>query len=829
MGERTTDSCTAPATDLTEIFPGRSDMARLMRERKWEETPLGYPGDWPDGLKVPLRMLLTSRFEMWLGWGPDLLFFYNDAYIPTLGRKHPSMLGRPFREVWAEVYPEVADQVERVRAGEATWNDALLLLLERNGYPEETYHSFSYSPLYGSGGDVQGLLCVVSEETERVISERRIEMLRKLGMHLVGAPDQATVRSAACSALNANRWDFPFALLFLPDEAGACNADAAHLLRHDWLCGDTISDGVRRIALPEGMAYPCGAWMRPPHEALIVPIPGAVGQPPIGALVLGLNPHRRDDPKVADIGQLVAGQISGALANVGALQSERRRADRIWSHARDLMVAVGSDGIYRSVSPAWTRILGHPVEQVVGHHYTEYILPEDVPSTLKAFDLALEKNDLTDFENRYCTLDGSYRWISWHTAMEGDIVYGYGRDITEQKRNAEALATAEDALRHAQKMEAVGQLTGGIAHDFNNLLTGIIGSLDMMKRRMKQNRPADAERYALAASASANRAASLTQRLLAFSRRQPLDPKSVDINELVSGMAELIRRSIGETIELQLVAAPSIWPTKCDPNQLESAILNLVINARDAMPDGGQLTIETRNAVIEATPAARNRLSASGEYVTIAVSDSGHGMPPGVAERAFDPFFTTKPIGQGTGLGLSMVYGFAQQSGGVAKIDSIEGQGASVRIYLPRNYEEQLDLILPEPNPLIVTHGRRETILVVEDEANVRTLVVEALQDIGFKTLEAVDGAAGLKHLQSNAAIDLLLTDVVLPGGLNGRQIADAARKLRPALKVLFMTGYTHNAAVGNERLEPGMEIITKPFTVDKLAQRVQSIVAIRA
>jgi CheY-like chemotaxis protein len=329
-----------------------------------------------------------------------------------------------------------------------------------------------------------------------------------------------------------------------------------------------------------------------------------------------------------------------------------------------------------------------------------------------------------------------------------------------------------------------------------------------------------------AALSSANRAAALTQRLLAFSRRQPLDPKSVDVNELVRGMSELIRRSIDETIELKLIAAQGIWPTKCDPNQLESAVLNLVINARDAMPDGGRLTIETGNANIDAVSAARDRLSRGGEFVTIAVIDSGHGMPPEVAARAFEPFFTTKPIGQGTGLGLSMIYGFAQQSGGFAQIDSVEGKGTTVTLWLPRNDETQFAPVSHELGQLIIPTDYRETILIVEDEPQVRALVTEALQDIGYDTIEAVDAATGLDHLQSDARIDLLLTDVVLPGGLNGRQLADAGRVVRPRLKVLFMTGYAHNAAVGNDRLDPGMEIITKPFTVEKLLQRVRSIVS---
>jgi len=828
--------------DLSEIFPGDSVMARLMRQWDWSQTALGDPRGWPDGLKIPLRMLLTSRFEMWLGWGPDLLFFYNDAYIPTLGLKHPSMLGKPFREVWAEVYADVADQVERVRAGEATWNKALLLLLERRGYPEETYHSFSYSPLYGHGPSVEGIgpsvegmLCVVSEDTERVISERRIDMLRHLGSELVGASDQHAVQQAVCSVLSTNRRDFPFALLYLGDERYACTEDAESLLNEPyldelWPLQDRAALGKGRIIqLSADAAYPTGEWRRPPTEAVMVPVPGAHGQDAFGTLILGLNPHRRNDPNVMDIARLIAGQISGAMANVGALQSERRRADRIWSHARDLMVVVGADGIYRSVSPAWTRILGHPVEDVIGHSFREFVLPDDITSTADGLQQAVSDADLTGFENRLRTADGAFRWISWHTAMEEGLVFGYGRDITEQKANEAALQTAEEALRQSQKMEAVGQLTGGIAHDFNNLLTGIIGSLDMMQRKLAQDGAADVQRLMSVATASANRAASLTQRLLAFSRRQSLDPKPVDANELVHGMEDLIRRSIGESIDLKIVARADLWPTKCDPNQLESAILNLAINARDAMPDGGQLVIETGHAWIDRHHAKAHQSSAYGDYVVISVIDTGYGMSQEIASKAFDPFFTTKPIGQGTGLGLSMIYGFAQQSNGFTEIESRQEKGTTVRIFLPRDEEVPRTEIYADADRSDGRLHGEETVLVVEDEAAVRGFVIDVLHELGYRTREAVDGASGLKLLEENIQdIDLLLTDVGLPGGLNGRQLADAGRALRPDLKVLFMTGYAFNAAVGNNYLEPGMAIITKPFAADKLARSVQNILKMK-
>lgn len=816
------------ADSLVDIFPGDSEMARLMRRWDWTGTPLGPPDRWPDALKIPLKMLLTSRFEMWLGWGPELCFFYNDAYIPTLGLKHPKMLGKPFRQVWAEVYDDVADQVARVRAGEATWNKSLLLLLERSGYPEETYHSFSYSPLYGPQGAVDGLMCVVSEDTESVIADRRIDMLRQLSMALVSAADGEAIIEAVCSVLNSNRRDFPFTLLYLPDVAKACSADAEHLLEYPWPF-ERASDTICKIKLPGDLSCPTGPWKRPPTEALIVPITGAIGQRSRGSLVFGLNPHRHADVEIFDIARLVSGQVGGALANVETLQSERRRADRIWSNSRDLMVVTDAQGVFRSVSPAWTRLLGHSTEDVVGRHFGEFIYADDLTASVDAFKRATQDADLTAFENRFVGIDGKPRWFSWHTSTEQDQVYSYGRDITQQKENAAALAAAEDALRQAQKMEAVGQLTGGIAHDFNNLLTGIIGSLEMMKRRAADGRWTDVDRYATAAASAAHRAAALTQRLLAFSRRQPLDPKIINVNELVGDMVELIRRSIGESIELNMNATPDLWYARCDANQLESALLNLAINARDAMPDGGRLTITTANTFVDGIKARRLRGGGPGAFVMITVADTGHGMSADVREKAFEPFFTTKPIGQGTGLGLSMIYGFLQQSGGFVEIDSEEGRGAAIRLYLPRS-----EAPAPQAGEVAGSEATQRpdnagTVLVVEDEAAVRAIVVDALRDCGYRTMEAADGATGLKVLQSDEAIDILVTDVGLPGGLNGRQLADAARVLRPNLKILFMTAYAHNVQIGAGALEPGMELIAKPFIVGSLIDRVNGMVGVKA
>jgi signal transduction histidine kinase len=392
------------------------------------------------------------------------------------------------------------------------------------------------------------------------------------------------------------------------------------------------------------------------------------------------------------------------------------------------------------------------------------------------------------------------------------------------ERTAE-LKEAHEALRQAQKMEAVGQLTGGIAHDFNNLLTGVIGSLDMMQRRISQGQTDRIERYTSAALTSANRAAALTHRLLAFARRQPLDPKPVNANRLVMDIEDLLRRTIGEAVRLEIVTAGGLWQTLCDPHQLESAIVNLAINARDAMPNGGTLTIETCNAHLDDAYAAKQREVKPGQYICICVSDTGTGMTREVIDKAFDPFFTTKDVGQGTGLGLSMVYGFARQSEGYARIYSEIGQGTTVKLYLPRYYgeAEQQEAAKQElSDEHRAQHG--ETVLVVEDEDAVRGLVMDVLEELGYNALEAMDGPTGLQVLQSDAKIDLLVTDVGLPG-LNGRDLATAARTVRPDLKILFITGYAENAAIAGGFLEPGMRMITKPFAIETLATRIRDMI----
>ncbi|MBA1228196.1 PAS domain-containing protein [Pseudomonas viridiflava] len=531
---------------------------------------------------------------------------------------------------------------------------------------------------------------------------------------------------------------------------------------------------------------------------------------------------------------LAAGAIIGTWH--WDVQSDSLTIDEAFSRAFGLDPAIGHEGL--------------TMKQVIGS-----VHPEDRAGLKTAIEEAIEKGGAYAHQYRVRRADGKYYWIEANgrvdlaedgtaLSLPGVVIDVEGRRSVEAERDRATAALralnetleqrvaertvelmqAEEKLRQSQKMEAVGQLTGGLAHDFNNLLAGISGALELIALRTSQGRWQETEKYILTAQGAARRAASLTHRLLAFSRRQTLDPRPTDVNMLMEGMGELIQRTVGPSITVETLGAVDVWPTLVDASQLENALLNLCINARDAMPNGGRITIETANVWMDPDTARAHEMS-EGDYLSLTVTDTGSGMAPDIIAKAFDPFFTTKPIGQGTGLGLSMIYGFAKQSGGQARICSAVGLGTSICIYLPRYHGDADKQTREIDNMSAAPTQSGETILIVDDEPSVRMLLMDVLGGLDYSLIEAGDSVAGLKVLRSDVHIDLLITDVGLPGGMNGRQMADAGREVRPNLKTLFITGYAENAVIGGGRLGPGMEVLTKPFSIDTLAYKVREMI----
>ncbi|GBQ10108.1 signal transduction histidine kinase [Swaminathania salitolerans LMG 21291] len=543
--------------------------------------------------------------------------------------------------------------------------------------------------------------------------------------------------------------------------------------------------------------------------------------------------HRWDEITLAFV-RTVADRSWAAIRQVRAQEALRlmnetleelairrtRERDRLWAISADLLALTDQDGRLRYLNPSWERSFGRKVQEWSGSKFELFVHPADRPRAAEALRLLRENRLDQGVDLRFLHQNGTWHIFNWSGSREGDDIYLIGRDITDR-------IALEEQLRQSQKMEAVGQLTGGLAHDFNNILAGIGGALGLLSRRIEQGRLSGLDRYISAAQAATDRAAALTHRLLAFSRRQTLDPQPADINTLIVGMEDLIEGTVGPAIVLELALAPEIGLTLVDTNQLENALLNLSINARDAMPDGGHLQIAT-SAVLLGARQAREWGLRAGRYLVLTVTDTGVGMSSDIMDRAFDPFFTTKPIGKGTGLGLSMIYGFAQQSGGRVGIASTPGEGTTVQIWLPGH---EAAIAPPQDmarRPCNDENLNRLQILLVDDEETLRFTVRETLQDWGAVVQDAADGATALAMLNDRERLfDLLITDVGLPGGLNGRQLADAARSLRPGLAVLFITGYAEQAIFDREGIPEKIHILPKPFTPQMLDEKLRG--ALRA
>jgi PAS domain S-box-containing protein len=824
-------------------------MAALVRSHDWAQSRLGPVAGWSASLKLMVDIVLSSGFPMALRWGPDFILIYNDGYKPILGDKHPDALGQPFRDVWPEVQAQLAPLHEEILAGKnpGLFSVDLPLSIRRHGAQwEEAWFTVSYSPAPDptAPNGIGGVLITAVETSERVRIESALreaeQALRRANTDLRAETDELRRMFEQAPGFMAvlNGPDHVFTL---------ANDSYLKLIGNREVLGKPLIEALPEIV---GQGYP----------ELLAQV-YASGEPYVGRsirVLLRQAPGEPTEERLLDFvyQPIVArdGAVTGIfvqghdltelmLAEEALKESEARF--RLVAETAPVMLWMGdAKGKCVYLNASQRDFWGVRLEEIDSFDWNSTLHPDDAPKLFAPFEAGMRTHSAFAVEARYRRRDGKLRLL--HTDARprfgagGEFLgmIGVNVDITDSRRAEEAmrdlnatleqqvlerteqLRVQEEELRQAQKMEAVGQMTGGVAHDFNNLLQVIIGNLETVQRNLAPEE-GRLRRATDNAMNGARRAATLTQRLLAFSRRQPLAPKPIQVNDLVTEMSELLHRSLGETIAVETVLAAGLWRAEADRNQLESALLNLAVNARDAMPDGGKLTIETANAHIDDGYAASQAEVSAGQYVLICVSDTGSGMDRSTITRVFEPFFTTKEPGKGTGLGLSQVYGFVKQSGGHVKIYSELQQGTTVKIYLPRLHgsETREEGLAAAPVP---EGSRSETVLVVEDDADVRAYSADILRELGYRVLEVADGPSALRLLERQPEVDLLFCDVVLPGGWTGAQTAAQARTLRPGIKVLFTTGYARNAIVHHGRLDPGVQLVTKPFTFAELAAKIR-------
>jgi PAS domain S-box-containing protein len=741
----------------------------------------------------------------------------NDAYRALTG--HRPLLGMPV----AQAVPELAERgivevLDRCFADGTTFRaEGVEITLRNPGLdaPVRTFIDFVLQPLKDANGAVFATFVEGNDVTERAVAER---------------------------ALRASEARFRTFAQAMPNHVWAAREDG---------CVEWVNDRVHEYASAGAapLAMPGHGWgplVHPDDEARFRALWDAsvASGAPLDAEIR-LRRHdaeyrwhlvrARRSPGEAGDGVLWIGssidieeqkRASEALAAVNATLEERvgRRTaerDRMWRLSKDIMLVADLQGVLSAVNPAFTTILGWHESEVLATPLLDLVHPDDREPTMRQIEALRLGGQVYRFENRYRRKNGSWCNLSWTASPDDQYIHAVGRDISTDLAQMEAMRRTEAALQQAQKMETIGKLTGGVAHDFNNLLQVIGGNLQLIARRA-DGLPEIRKRVQNAMS-GVERGAKLASSLLSFARRQPLEPKAVKIGRLLGSMEDMMRRALGEEIDVEMVISGGLWTTEVDPAQLENAILNLAINARDAMDGAGRLTLEVANAALDAGYCAAHPEVAPGQYVLLAVSDTGSGMPQEVIDQAFEPFFSTKPEGKGTGLGLSMVYGLVKQSGGHVKIYSEVGEGTTVKIYLPRSLQAEDHAAEQLAQPAT---GGHETVLVVEDDEQVRLTVVDMLADLGYRVLRANDAASALTVIDSGIHVDLLFTDVVMPGPLRSPELARKARERLPNVAVLFTSGYTENAIVHGGRLDPGVELLGKPYTRDALARKIRHVLS---
>ncbi|KPF62831.1 hypothetical protein IP69_19825 [Bosea sp. AAP35] len=718
--------------------------------------------------------------HVWTAPPDGLLDWFNERISEYSGREPQELLGARWTEI---VHPD--DRSEASRQWQAALVSGERYQTEfriRNAAGEDRWHLVRALPIRAETGEIIRWIGTNTDIHEQKLAE--VE-----------------------TAKDRNRlWTLSQELMLVCDYAGvvtAVNPSAQRLL--GWSEAEMIGKTLADFLHPDDLARTAAE----------------VGRLAQGATTLAFENRYRCKEGGYRLLDWTAVPDAGRIHAIGRDITEERRAtrdrDRIWNLSPVLKVVASRTGAITAVNPTWSKVLGWLPQETIGRDILEFVEPADRAGAATRLTRLSEGAPIVTSESAILTSDGGRRRIAWTSVPDGETIYAFGRDITAETEAAAALASSEAALRQAQKMEAIGQLTGGVAHDFNNLLQVVSGNLQLLSRDIAGNDTAS--RRIHNAMEGVARGSRLASQLLAFGRRQPLAPKVINLGKLIRGMDEMLRRALGETIEIESVVAGGLWNTLVDPGNVENALLNLAINARDAMEGSGKLTIEAGNAVLDSAYARQHHDVVPGRYVMLAVTDTGSGIPPDILDKVFEPFFSTKPEGKGTGLGLSMVYGFVKQSGGHVKIYSEPGEGTTIRLYLPRSAEAEHELVSHESGPIA---GGTETILVAEDDKGVRETVIETLTDLGYRVLQAPDAKSALAIVESGIPIDLLFTDVVMPGPMKSTELARKAVERLPGLSVLFTSGYTENSIVHEGRLDEGVELLSKPYSLEQLARKVR-------
>lgn len=835
-----------PVSDVGTWLIGGGECGQLVRDADWSASPLGPIGSWPGVLRTTVANIVHSPIAKVLMWGSDHVMIYNDAYRSIAGPRHPQAFGGRVAQVWPEIWDWNRDILERGYRGEDIAFRDQTLIVTRAGAAEEVVFDLYYTPVYLECGKVGGVMCTVVENTGRVAAERRL------------AESEAELRVITDS--------LPVLVAFVDREERYRFANNYYReflgIDPNGMLGHRISDVLTEADYAE---------RRPLIERVLA------GE----TVVADVHLHHRDGsrrraetryiPRRGGDGEVMGFHILVFDVDERARHAEAiERSNRRFRAAMDAVHGVlwtnSADGRMVGEQPGWSAITGQTPEQYQGFGWSNAVHPDDAAGSVVAWNEAVAAKGMFVHEHRVRRHDGEWRTYAIRAlpiiGADGELIewVGVHTDITDQRAAEQALrdqATllarqvhhreraeaqlrqlnetletrvieeiaerrqAEMKLAQAQKMETIGKLTGGVAHDFNNLLQVVSGNLQLLGKDVAGNQRA--EQRVANAMAGVSRGSKLASQLLAFGRKQALEPKVVNATRFVQGMDDMLRRAIGEGVEIETIVGGGLWNTFIDPAQIENALLNLAINARDAMDGQGKLTIELSNAHLDDDYARTHDEVTPGQYVMLAVSDTGSGMSDDIIHKVFEPFFSTKSEGKGSGLGLSMVYGFVKQSGGHVKIYSEVGHGTTIKLYLPRAMEAEDVEVVVDTGPIT---GGTETVLVVEDDAEVRATVVELLSDLGYRVLKAVDAQSALSVVESGIPIDILFTDVVMPGTLKSPELARKARERLPDIAVIFTSGYTENSIVHGGRLDKGVELLSKPYTREALARKFRHVLA---